>query len=192
MIIMKCGNCGNNEANVRYTQIINGVKKEMHLCEECSRKLGIGADLNFNMSMDIPSFFGEIFDEYNNLSLLPSLGTLKEEKCNTCGMTYEEFANTGKFGCQECYDIFSYRLDPILKSIQGNNRHIGRKARSIDPDIVKNMEEKKNEISEEKEVKENDTVVKLKMELKKAIKEERYEDAAKLRDEINSLDNKEK
>ena len=33
---MLCENCGKHEANVKYTQIINGVKKEMLLCEEWS------------------------------------------------------------------------------------------------------------------------------------------------------------
>ena len=38
---MKCQNCGKNNANVKYTQIINGEKKEFILCEECAEKLGI-------------------------------------------------------------------------------------------------------------------------------------------------------
>lgn len=189
---MKCENCGNNEANVKYTQIINGVKKEMHLCDECATKLGIGKDLSFNMSMDIPSFFGEIFNEYNNLNLLPNFGNLKEEKCNICGMTYDEFSSTGKFGCPSCYDIFSYKLDPILKSIQGNNRHVGRKARTIDSNIVKKMEEKQEELKDTVKEKPIDKLSELKDELRKAIKEERYEDAAKFRDEINSLENNKK
>lgn len=187
---MKCEHCGNNEANVRYTQIINGVKKEMHLCEECSRELGIGANLGFDMDMDIPSFFGEIFNEYNNLSLLPSFGNIREEKCNSCGMTYNEFVNTGKFGCQTCYDVFSDRLDPILKSIQGNNRHVGRKVKASEPNILDKVKEKKEEIKTK--VKENSRVAELKIELKKAVKEERYEDAAKIRDEINELEKNEK
>ena len=44
---MKCQNCGNNDANVRYTQIINGVKKQMNLCEKCAKKLGI-TDISFD------------------------------------------------------------------------------------------------------------------------------------------------
>ena len=36
---MKCENCGKNEANVKYTQIINGEKKQMFLCEDCHNKL---------------------------------------------------------------------------------------------------------------------------------------------------------
>ena len=38
---MVCQNCGKNEANVKQNQIVNGVKKEMVLCEECAEKMGI-------------------------------------------------------------------------------------------------------------------------------------------------------
>lgn len=186
---MKCENCRNNEANVRYTQIINGIKKEMHLCEECSRELGIGTGLGFDMNIDIPSFFGGFFDEYNSLNLLPTFGNVKYEQCDSCGMTYDEFARTGKFGCMSCYDTFSDRLDPILKSIQGNNRHIGRRAKRSESDIFENDKEKNNS---KEETRKNDKVSELKNKLKLAIDDERYEDAAKLRDEINKLEKKEK
>ena len=36
---MKCQNCNKNNATVRYTQIINGKKTEMNLCENCSNEL---------------------------------------------------------------------------------------------------------------------------------------------------------
>ena len=52
---MLCENCNENEANVRYTQIINGVKKEMNLCEECAHKLGVG-EININMPIDFSNF----------------------------------------------------------------------------------------------------------------------------------------
>ena len=34
---MLCENCGDNEANIKYTQITNGVKKQMNLCEKCAQ-----------------------------------------------------------------------------------------------------------------------------------------------------------
>ena len=34
---MLCQNCERNEANVKYTQIINGEKKQMVLCEKCAK-----------------------------------------------------------------------------------------------------------------------------------------------------------
>ena len=49
---MLCDNCRENEATVRYTEIINGNKREMMLCEECSRKLGIN-----KMSLKLPIDF---------------------------------------------------------------------------------------------------------------------------------------
>ena len=68
---MLCENCGNNEANIRYTQIVNGVKKEMNLCEECAEKMGVG---NFSMKMplSLSNFIGDFFDEYDNDLSLPT------------------------------------------------------------------------------------------------------------------------
>ena len=49
---MKCENCGKNEANVKYTQIINGEKKQMFLCEECSKKLGVSIFKNMLLNIN--------------------------------------------------------------------------------------------------------------------------------------------
>ncbi len=177
---MLCENCGKNYANVKYTQIINGHKKEISLCEECSKKLGIG-DISFNMPIDFSSFFGDFVDEFES-DLIPSLGIEKQLKCNNCNLTFDEFMKTGKFGCPECFNVFKAKIDPILKQIQGENRHIGRlgKINQAKTDYVQETEIKE-EISE---------VEKLKQDLKKAIKEENYEQAAKIRDEIKKLENK--
>ena len=186
---MLCENCGKREANVRYTQIINGDKKEMNLCEECSEKLGIG-NVDFKMPISFSSFLGDFFDEFENNTLLPELDPIKQLTCDSCGMTFEDFMNTGKFGCSNCYNIFESKIDPILKNIHGANRHVGRLGKIGPATNLKEQEEQiensKIEITEKeektkKEVNEED---KLKQELQKAIKEERYEDAAKLRDEI--------
>lgn len=94
---MKCQNCGRKEANVKYTQIINGVKKEMNLCKDCAKELGIGRELNFNMFYEFTKLFRRVFDEYNMDSFIPTIGAIREEGCNTCGTTYNEFTNTGLF-----------------------------------------------------------------------------------------------
>ncbi len=172
---MLCDNCGKNEANIKYTQIINGVKKEMKLCEKCSKELGID-DINFNMPIDFSSFLGDLISDYEENSFMPMMYTRKELKCNHCNTTYSEFLNTGKFGCAECYDAFSSKIESVLKRIHGSNKYLGRKSKGI-----VNKEEKL------KEQKEDDKLKKLEKELKQAIKEERYEDAAKIRDEIKNI-----
>ena len=190
---MLCENCGKREANVMYTQIINGDKKEMHLCEECSEKLGIG-NMDFKMPISFSSFLGDFLDEFENDTLLPELNPIKELRCDSCGMTFENFMNTGKFGCSNCYNIFESKIDPILKNIHGANRHVGRLGKIGPASNIQEQEEKreinkiegteKEEPKVANEVSEED---KLREELRKAIKEERYEDAAKLRDEIKNL-----
>ena len=53
---MLCDNCGKREANVKYSENINGRKKELNLCEECSHKLGID-QMDFSMPIDFSNFF---------------------------------------------------------------------------------------------------------------------------------------
>ncbi|MBR6033149.1 MAG: UvrB/UvrC motif-containing protein [Clostridia bacterium] len=179
---MKCENCGNNEANVRYTQIVNGAKKEMHLCEECARELGItNMNFNFDMPFGFSNFFGEFLNDYND-GFMPTLALPKTMTCDNCGLTFDDFVENGKFGCAHCYDTFENRLDPIFKRLHGGNRYIGRKAKKANPENDVEHNEAKEENKEESKLEA------LKQELKKKIKEEKYEEAAKIRDEIKKLE----
>ncbi len=189
---MLCQNCGKNEANVKYTQIINGVKKQMNLCEECAKKLGI-EDISFNMpSIDFSNFLGGMFGEEMD-DFIPSLIKPQTLLCDKCGSSYEDFIESGKFGCDECYNTFESQIDALLKNIHGINRHVGRKGKNI-AKIGGGKEEKANTNNEEEKRENNkntDKQIKLKElqeRLKKEIEEERYEDAAITRDEIKKLE----
>ena len=173
---MFCENCGKNYANVKYTQIINGQKNEMFLCEECGNKLGIQ---NFNIPIDISSFFSNFFDEIENETLFPQILKTNKLKCNRCNLEFEEFISNGKLGCPECYSAFETKLDSLLKNLYGSNRHIGRLGK------IENIERAESKIEGNNK---NMEVQKLKQRLKNAIKEEHYEEAAKLRDEIKKLE----
>ena len=185
---MLCENCGKREANVRYSENINGVKKEMHLCEECSQKLGISSKIDFSMpSLDIPSFFGSFLEDFSTPEFMPFLNEVKQLTCDSCGSTFDDIINTGRYGCANCYDVFEDRMDPILKKLQGANRHNGRLGK-ISDNKMKFNEAKKVEKEENKsEYKSENKLEKLQENLKAAIKEERYEDAAKIRDEIKKM-----
>ena len=185
---MLCDNCGKREANVRYSENINGKTRELNLCEECSEKLGIG-QMDFSMPMDFSNFFGDFVEEFTKPEWMPLLNNVKTLTCNNCGYTFDDIVNTGKLGCPNCYDVFESELDPIIKRIQGTNRHVGRIGKIIDNKINK----KYNKTEENTDKKEEKTKLEeLQEDLKNAIKEERYEDAAKIRDEIkkNEKDNK--
>ena len=91
-------------------------------------------------------------------------------------------------GFQNCYDVFEDRLDPIIRRIQGSNHHVGRIGKIVDNKINDRVEKKEHKVEENKKNKEQSKMDTLQEELKKAIKEERYEDAAKIRDEIKKLE----
>lgn len=187
---MLCDNCGKKEANVKYSENINGVKREFNLCEECSKKLGIG-EINFKMPIDFYSFFGDFMEDFATPEFMPLFSDIKTLKCNECGYTFDDIVNTGRLGCANCYDVFEDRLDPIIRKIQNSNRHIGRIGKILDSRIEKRQEKIDNKNIENKEKvanKQNNELENLQLELKEAIKDERYEEAAKIRDRIKEIE----
>lgn len=183
---MLCENCGKREANVRYSENINGRKREMNLCEECSQKLGIN-NMHFNMPLDFPSFLGDFMEDFARPEYMPLINEMKTLKCENCGYTFDDIVNTGRLGCASCYDIFETQLDPIIRRIQNSNRHVGRIGKVLENNIEKRQIDKKenNKLNIQ-----SDKISDLKEQLKEVIKEEKYEEAAKLRDEIKKLEKK--
>ena len=165
---MKCQRCGMNEANVSYTQVVNGNKIKLYLCDKCAKEMNI--DMNF--SFDFNDVFGAFFEEPLTVKKMEARETLS---CDKCGTTYEEFAKTGMFGCDNCYHVFGDRLETVLKRLHGANRHTGKNLNKATP-VVKVKNPKKVELQE------------LKKELEECIKKEEYEKAAVLRDKIKLLE----
>lgn len=93
----------------------------------------------------------------------------EEIKCKNCGYTLSKYKSTGLFGCDNCYNTFKNEIDSMLLKIQGKNRHIGK-------------------LNDKKEVKEKSKLEELKENLKQAIKEEKFEEAAIIRDEIKKIE----
>ena len=181
---MMCSNCGKKEANFMYTEIINGAKKEVRLCSDCAKKLGY-LDMSFNMPLDFSNFFGDFLNEYD--SLMPSLFTerTKALKCSNCGTDYDEFLTTGQFGCSNCYDVFEDRIEPLLRQLHGDIKYLGKKSGNKLSRIKIDDTNKEN-------LKDDSKIENLKRKLKEAIKVENYEEAAKIRDEIKVLEEKQK
>ncbi|MFQ5602483.1 MAG: UvrB/UvrC motif-containing protein [bacterium] len=88
------------------------------------------------------------------------------KKCSGCGSTWRNFQKTGLFGCDICYQTFEDDLNLILRRIHGSNQHIGSRPKSIRHEI------------------DRAELDKMKIELENAIKLEKFERAAELRDLI--------
>ncbi len=161
---MLCSNCKKNTANFYYKYKHGNETVELHLCEECAKKLGyIGSDSH---SIDFT-------DMLSNFFTFPALKTKAVPiiKCEKCGETYEEFKKTGKLGCEKCYETFNDTLDSVLGNIQTSLSHKGKIPGDRGEEIAKTKK-----------------INSLKDELRKCILEEKYEKAAELRDIIKKME----
>lgn len=198
---MLCSICHKNEAVICYTEIINGVKKEQYLCSECAAKYT--SFTSGNSGTTPGSLLAGLLT-----SVLGQTGITMEEDfkktnlvCPKCGMTYNEFLKYSKFGCPECVHTFGFLLDDYLKKLQGSCEHCGKKYNGAETVFVPDLSAVTGENSTVKSadilpaVKKLDTddaqVAELKERLGKAIKEEEYEEAARIRDQIRALEAKE-
>lgn len=174
---MKCQKCGKENANTHIKTIINGDYKEYILCPECAKEMGYNnffADMENDFSTLLGSFFG---------NTLPARS--QATHCPTCGSTYYDIADSGKVGCANCYTTFIDLLMPSIRRIHGNTTHCGKKSfadRNIKERIDVNGE------SKETSNKNRSKIADLKAQLSQAVEIQNFEEAAKLRDEIKSLE----
>ena len=162
---MICGKCGQQTATVHMTQIVNNEKKEIYLCQNCA----VQPDLPFSFE----NFFQGLLDTFQSQQQQKQTGAPEHAavQCPKCGLTHEDFKNTGRFGCADCYGAFREHLNGIFKNIQAGQSHEGKFPKRHG--IQLNRQKKSQQ---------------LKKALAKAIEDEEYESAAVLRDEIRALE----
>lgn len=155
------------------TQVINGHKTEIHVCESCAKEKGYVSEEEepyslHNLLSGLFHFDTSAMEK--NSSNQTKLN--KELTCSKCGLTYKEFTQVGKFGCASCYQTFGDNLNPIFRRVHsGNTTHEGKVPRRIGSDIYQRKK-----------------LTDLKRTLQQLITDEAFEEAAKVRDEIKSLE----
>lgn len=156
---MLCEKCKKNNATVKIVKNYNGNITEKHLCQTCA-----GND-DFS------------FSEFSNGSILNDLFGMftpvitSDFICDRCHTSYKEFKETGKFGCEDCFKKFESYLEPLFKNIHTSSSHTGKIPKRCGEDLK--IKKKKSE---------------LKLKLQKAISEENYEEAARIRDELREME----
>ncbi|MFD2707326.1 UvrB/UvrC motif-containing protein [Salibacterium lacus] len=173
---MLCQECQTRQAALHFTKIINGKKAEMHLCDECARNKGeqIPGSNSYSIHELLSGLLNVEHVSGNNGWKPQETEEPKQPVCDRCGLTYERFARTGRFGCAKCYQAFGTKLDPILKRAHsGNYRHNGKipKRAGGNMKVQREMEQ-------------------LREELRTSIDQEEFEEAAQLRDHIRELERK--
>ena len=174
---MLCDRCQKRDAKILYTEIINGVKKEQHLCEECATdytSFQMEKPL-MNSDLTLGDLLSTLLDTYTASGKKDPGKVTPSLTCGNCGTTYEEFIQKGRFGCSECYRSFNGQLGKTLKSIQGAELHTGKRPKGF----VSAVSDRVNKGISEAE--------KLSIMLQEAIEKEEFEEAARLRDLIKQL-----
>jgi protein arginine kinase activator len=156
--------CGKKPATIHVTELINGEKKEVHLCEDCAKKQKIFFTAVESVS-DLKELFGGLLDAAGG----SMADHLKDLRCPECGITFAEIHAGSRFGCPNDYEVFREGVDPLLERIHGTTEHRGKTA--ANPAVKRR----------------SDRLGDLRAELRKAVTEEAYERAARIRDQIYAL-----
>lgn len=171
---MNCSVCHKNEATIHLTEIINNQVIKMHLCEDCAKKKGI------DVSEGFPHFsLADLLSGLAGLGFETESPVVKKMCCPICGLADSDFKENGRLGCSDCYQTFYKQLAPLLKRIHGSPYHTGKK---LTPTV--NTGKEKVPV-DDKRIKE--MVISLQKELKEAVKNEEYERAAEIRDQLRKI-----
>jgi len=170
---MLCDNCGEREAAIHLTQIVDNTVTTMHLCEQCAAEKGVET--------------GASVAKFPLGDFLASLGKAGgaepaeagEVHCPACGATLQDFRQTGRLGCARCYTTFETHLRDLLRRVHGSSQHAGQRyvgpgapaAGAAAPPAAAGRE-----------------IGELRERLRRAISEENFELAAELRDRLKVLE----
>ena len=163
---MLCEKCGKNLATTHIRSIVNGIVKEMNLCGYCAVAEGYTGITKNSLAEMLASMLGEVSS--------PDIA-VETKRCPICISTFSDIAKSGKVGCAECYKTFNKELLPYLKRVHGSTKHIGKVPNSAPLMIKPNT----------------DTIDSLRMELNRLVREEKYEEAAIVRDKIKEMEKRE-
>jgi len=136
-----------------------------HLCEVCAQKAGLPSQ-----QVQAKATIDEVW-KLLQLSAVTATKRKPTVACGECGTTLDELRRRGRVGCQQCYDTFAEYLGELLERMHGSAQHVGRI-----PGTDERTVERTRRIDE------------VRTQLARAIADEAFEDAARLRDELQGLE----
>jgi len=166
---MKCDFC-DQKAKVFLTQLIEGSMKKVCLCESCAKERGVTDPTGFSLAEMVlggaPSF---PIPAGGGVLSVASAGSAKS--CPVCGFGLDDLLRVRRFGCADCYNTFRAETVALLRGMHRGSQHTGKTPQGIIAREAKNRR-----------------LAELQERLDSAIASESYEQAASIRDEIQSLE----
>lgn len=164
---MICQICKKNQATIHMTQQKNDRVVKMHMCRKCAEEKGFDYLEKSNFAM------GNLLSGLFSGSPEGARDGRKTFACPNCGTSYDDFKEMARLGCSECYEFFKEQLLPVLRNLHVKTQHLGKfpASRGAHAEDIKR-------------------ITLLEEELERAIREECYERAAEIRDEIREIEGK--
>lgn len=168
---MKCEWCHQADAATAVRKQGVNEEQELYVCQACARELSRRAPAASGApappapeAEPAPPLMGMILDAA--FEIVGRAMNLSDPVCSTCGITRGEYRKNSRLGCPACYEAFSRELDAAVFDLHRSLQHVGKAPeRSRQACRLRQLE--------------ND--------LREAIREQRYEDAVALRDEVRRL-----
>jgi protein arginine kinase activator len=152
------------------TEISGGKPHEVHLCDACAQEAG------YVQQTHIP--INELLSQF--LKTHAQVADAPTTRCPDCGMSWQEFKDTGLLGCPKDYEFFLNQLNGVIERAQnGANHHTGKLPHAVTPggpQVEDAVQLRQAELN------------RLRKELARAVEDESYERAAQLRDQIRALE----
>ncbi len=164
---MLCEQCHAREAVVHLTQIVNEQVTTVHLCERCAAEKGVEGG---GLAAKTP--LGDFLAAIGKGQLGVPLGTVELTQCPTCGATLQDFRESGRLGCADCYRTFETQMRDLLRRVHGSTHHVGERYARRGSDAV-SVDRAQEDLREQ---------------LRLAVETENFELAAELRDRLRVLE----
>lgn len=169
---MICQECHERPAALHFTKTVNGEMTEVFLCEHCAHEKGEHL-FSGHPAFSLNNLLGGLFNPEPHFSANSSFRE-QETHCEKCHMTFQQFLQSGKFGCAHCYKSFDSKLSSILKRLHGGNTvHQGKIPARMGGNL--HLQKEMHQLREE---------------LQKMVSNEQFEEAANIRDQVRALEKK--
>jgi protein arginine kinase activator len=162
---MLCESCGERDAVITLTKVVESARNEVRLCERCAAERGIETTVSSTQVHELGEFLTALQKQ------LPSVPA-DQTRCTFCSASLRDFRAAGRLGCAHCYSAFEPSLRDLLRRVHGHSRHIGKSYASPLPTGGG----------------EATRVDDLRERLRRAVESEQFELAARLRDQLRVLE----
>lgn len=115
---MLCEVCKENDVVITVTEIDGNGVRQVRLCERCAAERGLQASVAAP-----PPVIGDFLQSIQQ-HIPPS--QTDAVRCSFCGSTLRDFRQTGRLGCPYCYTAFEQSLRDLLHKVHGQAQHRGR------------------------------------------------------------------